>query len=60
MNLLLVYKLASSTWGSEELTVASNILASNSLTMGQHVEEFEKLFARYIGTKYAVMFNSGS
>jgi CDP-6-deoxy-D-xylo-4-hexulose-3-dehydrase len=55
-----VYKLASTTWGSEELTVASDVLASNSLTMGQHVEEFEKLFSRYIGTKYAVMFNSGS
>lgn len=60
MNGSLVYKLASSTWGSEELTVASGVLASNSLTMGQHVEEFEKLFSRYIGTKYAVMFNSGS
>lgn len=56
----LEYKLASSTWGNEELTVASDVLASNSLTMGQHVVEFEKLFARYIGTKYAVMFNSGS
>jgi CDP-6-deoxy-D-xylo-4-hexulose-3-dehydrase len=28
--------------------------------MGSEVKEFEKLFADYIGTKYAVMFNSGS
>jgi CDP-6-deoxy-D-xylo-4-hexulose-3-dehydrase len=28
--------------------------------MGQEVREFEQVFAKYIGTKYAVMFNSGS
>ena len=28
--------------------------------MGKKVEKFESLFANYIGTKYAVMLNSGS
>ena len=29
-------------------------------TMGHKVQSFEKLFAKYIGVKYAVMVNSGS
>ncbi len=55
-----MYTLASSTWGSEEVDAASKLLASGNLTMGPEVAEFEKQFAKYIGTKYAVMFNSGS
>jgi CDP-6-deoxy-D-xylo-4-hexulose-3-dehydrase len=55
-----MYALASSTWDSEEVEVASKLLASGNLTMGPEVAEFEKQFAKYIGTKYAVMFNSGS
>jgi CDP-6-deoxy-D-xylo-4-hexulose-3-dehydrase len=55
-----VYKLASTTWGNEEIKIASELLSTHNLTMGDHVKEFEKKFANYIGTKYAVMFNSGS
>jgi hypothetical protein len=29
-----MYKLASTTWGSEELEAAYKLLASNNLTMG--------------------------
>ena len=28
------------------------------LTMGRHVEEFEKKFSNYIGTKYGIATNS--
>ena len=55
-----MYSLASSTWDSKELEVANNLLSSGNLTMGPQVAEFENQFANYIGTKYAVMFNSGS
>ena len=55
-----MYKLASTTWDTEELVIANKILASNNLTMGKNVKEFESKFAAYIGTEYAVMFNSGS
>lgn len=55
-----MYKLASTTWGKEELQIATDLLSSNNLTMGKHVLDFEQKFAEYIGTKYAVMFNSGS
>jgi CDP-6-deoxy-D-xylo-4-hexulose-3-dehydrase len=55
-----MYSLASSTWDNEEVEIASKLMASGKLTMGPEVAEFEKQFAKYIGTKYAVMFNSGS
>lgn len=55
-----MYKLASSTWGNEELLAANSVLKSSNLTMGMYVKEFEDNFAKYIGSKYAVMFNSGS
>ena len=55
-----MYKLASTTWDDEEIKIANELISSNKLTMGENVKEFEKKFATYIGTKYAVMFNSGS
>jgi CDP-6-deoxy-D-xylo-4-hexulose-3-dehydrase len=54
------YPLASTTWGIEEPKSVESVLASGLLTMGVHVKNFEQEFAEYIGTKYAVMFNSGS
>ena len=56
----LIYPLASTTWDSEEVQVATMVLERNQLTMGSEVKKFEADFAAYIGTKYAVMFNSGS
>ena len=55
-----MYPLASSTWNDEEILVATDLLKSGELTMGQNVKEFEEQFAKYVGTKYAVMFNSCS
>ena len=55
-----MYPLASSTWNNEEILVSTELLKSGELTMGQNVKQFEDLFANYVGTIYAVMFNSGS
>jgi len=55
-----MYPLATSTWDDEEILVATALLKSGELTMGQNVKEFEEQFAKYVGTKYAVMFSSGS
>lgn len=55
-----MYPLATSTWDDEEILVATALLKSGELTMGQNVKEFEQQFAKFVGTKYAVMFNSGS
>jgi CDP-6-deoxy-D-xylo-4-hexulose-3-dehydrase len=54
------YPLASTTWDHEEVEVAHSLLLANKLTMGPQVRKFEEEFAEFIGTKYAVMFNSGS
>ena len=38
----------------------NEILNSGHLTMSKKVFQFEKLFAKYVGTKYAVAVNSGT
>jgi len=57
---MITYPLACSTWDNEELEAAIEVLKSGQLTMGKNVREFEKLFAKRFGAKYAVMVNSGS
>lgn len=52
--------LASSTWGSEEIEAINEVVRSGQFTMGAKTEAYEKAFAQYIGTKYAVACNSGS
>jgi CDP-6-deoxy-D-xylo-4-hexulose-3-dehydrase len=52
--------LASSTWGQEEIEAINEVVKSGRFTMGQKTAEYEKSFAAYIGTKYAVACNSGS
>jgi CDP-6-deoxy-D-xylo-4-hexulose-3-dehydrase len=54
------YKLASTTWNRQEVLTASKLLEAGNLTMGKKVREFEISFSEFIGSKYAVMFNSGS
>lgn len=36
------------------------VVSSSQFILGENVEKFEKAFARYIGTKYAVGVNSGT
>jgi len=54
------YPLASSTWNDKELAVIQKVIDSNMFTMGKYVAEYEKRFADYFGSKYAVMVSSGS
>jgi len=56
----IAYPLASTTWDQEEYAALARVIASGRFTMGKEVLEFEQAFAEYIGTKHAVMFNSGS
>jgi len=51
---------ASSTWGAEELAAIQSVVDSGRVTMGPLVEEFERAYADYCGTKYCVAVNSGS
>ncbi len=44
----------------EEVYEALDSMLEMKTTMGNKVERFEKMFAKYIGVKHAVMVNSGS
>ena len=54
------YPLAGSSWDGAEVEALQRVIASGMFTMGEHVAQFEKDFARYVGSKYCVMVNSGS
>ncbi len=46
--------------GREEERAVLEVLRSGKLSQGQKVEEFEKKFAKFIGSKYAVATSSGT
>jgi len=48
------------SYGWDEVAEALDSLLSTHVTMGQKVEQFEKMFAKYVGVKHAIMVNSGS
>jgi len=56
----IVYPLASSTWGQEEIDAIQKVIATDMYTMGSHVKKFEEEYAQYFGHGHAVMCNSGS
>jgi CDP-6-deoxy-D-xylo-4-hexulose-3-dehydrase len=53
-------KLSESSWGAEELGAIQKCINNDSYTMGKSVEFFESEFANWVGSRYAVMVNSGS
>lgn len=54
------YPLASTTWGSEEYDALQRVIKTGNFTMGAEVRTYEEAFASHVGSKYAVMTNSGS
>ena len=55
------YSLVSDSWGIEEVEAINKVIKSNIYTYkGKYVKEFEKKFAQFFNSKYAVMVNSGS
>ncbi|PWL30936.1 DegT/DnrJ/EryC1/StrS family aminotransferase [uncultured Roseivirga sp.] len=54
------FPLATSSWGEEEIEALQKVISSNRFTMGAKVAAYEKSFADFFGSKYAVMVNSGS
>ena len=54
------YPLATATWDEAEYKAIQRVVESGMFTMGGHVQEFEKRFAAYVGSRYCVMVNSGS
>jgi CDP-6-deoxy-D-xylo-4-hexulose-3-dehydrase len=47
-------------FGWEEVWESVETLLSTHVTMGKKVQQFERMFAEYVGVKHAVMVNSGS
>ena len=54
------YPLASTTWGTEEYDALQRVIKTGNFTMGAEVRAYEEAFASHVGSKYAVMTNSGS
>jgi len=54
------YPLASSSWNHLEYKALQEVIRNGYFSMGPKVEECEKCFAEYFGSKYSIMVNSGS
>jgi perosamine synthetase len=52
--------MAAPILGDTEAILVNDVLRSGKLAQGATVEEFERCFARYTGTRYAVAVNSGT
>lgn len=46
--------------GNKQKTAVLRVLRTGKLARGSEIEEFEKEFAAYVGTKYAIAVNSGT
>jgi CDP-6-deoxy-D-xylo-4-hexulose-3-dehydrase len=54
------YPLASPSWDKAEYAAIQRVVDSGNFTMGSNVQNLERDFATYIGSKHCVMVNSGS
>lgn len=54
------FPLALSSWDDQEIKAIHSVIDSNQYSMGPRVSEYEQQFARFFGSKYAVMCSSGS
>ena len=54
------YSLASTTWDEQEIDAINDVVKSGKYSMGERVLAFEAEFAKKMGSKFAVMVNSGS
>jgi len=54
------YRLASSTWDESEIAAIHRVINSEKFSMSVEVEAYEKKFAEFVKSRYAVMVSSGS
>jgi CDP-6-deoxy-D-xylo-4-hexulose-3-dehydrase len=54
------YPLIDNPFDTDDLMSAISVLLKGKITMAQITKNFEKKFAKYVGSKYALMVNSGS
>ncbi len=55
-----LYPLATSSWDNEEQEALQRVIRSDMFSMGPEVATFERQFADFMGSRFAVMVNSGS
>lgn len=60
MSEKMMYPLATETWDGLEKQAIQEVVDSGNYTMGARVKAFEEAFAAWVGSKYALMANSGS
>ena len=54
------YSLSPNSFSDEDLIKGIEVLLTKRITMSSITKKFEREFAKYIGSKYALMVNSGS
>jgi dTDP-4-amino-4,6-dideoxygalactose transaminase len=54
------FSLASDTWDEREIQAIQSVIDSRMFSMGPRVAAYEKQFAEFFGSKYALMVSSGS
>ena len=54
------YPLLGNAFSSKDINVGISVLRSKRITMSNITKKFEQVFAKKMGSKYAVMTNSGS
>ena len=54
------YQLSPNSFSDEDIIEALKVLVTKKITMSNKTMEFERKFANYIGSRYALMLNSGS
>ena len=54
------FKLASSTWGREEINALQRVIDSDIYSMDKEVQNYENRFSEFFNSKYCIMVNSGS
>ena len=55
-----IHPLHNNAFSNEDIFDGIEVLLSQKLTMSKITEKFEYEFAKFIGSKYALMVNSGS
>ena len=59
-NIQKKYPLSPNSFSDGDIKKGIRVLVSKKITMGSETKKFEAQFAKYIGSKYAIMVNSGS
>lgn len=54
------FPLIDNAFETNDLMAGINVLLKGKITMSEITKKFEKAFAKYVGSKYALMVNSGS